>query len=119
MKYKLKRDLPFAKAGVPVMASRGNDLREGLQVYIAKAYVDKNFVDRATLEFSEQFDGKQFYIGGFDGLIKEGWIEEVKPREWWQVDTETGRFNTKQEADEWIKRSLTFPFKAVKVREVI
>ena len=60
MKYKLKRDLPFAKAGDNVEVNPGGCIP---------------FANYSSGTFSTSEE----YI---DKLIKEGWIEEVKPREW-------------------------------------
>ena len=66
MKYKLKKDLPFAKAGAEIVhiemsitQSRGYDLTsKGVRLWINK----------------EQ---------DLDDMMNEGWIERVKPREFW------------------------------------
>ena len=57
MKYKLKRDLPFAKAGTEV-----------------KLVNEKKAIE---------YNGYQCDI--YD--LRDGWIEEVKPREWYEVET--------------------------------
>lgn len=61
MKYKLKKDLPFAKAGDPVFLSCG-------------AFVVKDPYQNGRVLYIEDSTHK-------DKLINEGWIEEVKPRE--------------------------------------
>ncbi len=62
MEYKLKKDLPFAKAGTRVdeiLHRRGNNTLSFIRIGDCKCYLDAN---KAHI---------------FD------WIEEVKPREWW------------------------------------
>ena len=61
-KYRLAKDLPFAKAGTEVFQS-------------ANAFVVKD----------PKYQGQVLYIGELsdrDKLIEQGWIEEVKLREW-------------------------------------
>jgi hypothetical protein len=83
MKYRLKKDLPFAKAGSPVTGNSGEALSPEMQAYIEKQYFTTNFM----LAVPEQFlvNKKYYYIGSCEELLQEGWIEEVKPREWYIV----------------------------------
>jgi len=68
MKYKLKRDLPFAEAGTKVTSNDGGELvRDDYYAYV---------VNRST--------GGIAQLGLVKKLISEGWIE-VKPREWWVI----------------------------------
>ena len=57
MKYKLKKDLPFAKAGAEVILDKG--------VFY--------FVDGE----------RTWYLGQKIENNLDDWIEEVRPREWW------------------------------------
>ena len=60
MKYRLKKDLPFAKAG------------------------DKIFQDEINLKYYVNNNMGLFYVGSdINQLLSEGWIEEVKPREFY------------------------------------
>jgi len=105
MKYRLKKDLPFAKAG---------------------EIVDVN--DEADLWTVRPLDAKKDYpVCDIPENAKEEWIEEVKPREWYEVEiyepilgwrTVLGRFDTAQEAKIFAcsdQRNARF----IKVREVI
>ena len=69
MKYRLKKDLPFAKAG--------QELEEELPIEYNQSVLwyreDMGNNSRQTL--CRRFEIPQY--------IEEGWIEEVKPREWW------------------------------------
>ena len=65
MKYILKKDLPFTKAGHKVEVNPSGCLP---------------FVNYSTGVFSTTEE----YV---DKLLSEGWIEEVKPREWYEVET--------------------------------
>ena len=60
MKYKLKRDLPFAKAGKEVFE---DDASFYIEAEVGIIWCFAEIKDRHK-------------------LISEGWIEEVKPREW-------------------------------------
>jgi len=62
-KYKLKRELPFAKVGDEVFISSG-------------AFVVKDPYQLGQVLYIEDYKNKE-------KLITEGWIEEVKPREWY------------------------------------
>ena len=65
MKYKLKKDLPFAKAGA--------------EVEIGGQPLKLVWVMRVTKRKPDDL----IYIGTKNELIEGGWIEEVKPREFW------------------------------------
>ena len=67
MKYKLKRNLPFAKAGTEI----GLTPKGCIPISI------HNFTDLPKCDVSP-IDICEEYI---NELISEGWIEEVKPRE--------------------------------------
>ena len=67
MKYRLKRDLPFAKAGETVYA-------EEYGISVCDKRIDQLPNYRHT---QDQVDAE------VQRLISEGWIEEVKPREIW------------------------------------
>ena len=64
MKYRLKKDLPFAKAGAKIKPPQ----------------------DEGCAYDVENINGDWWCIGyeeELPKLISEGWIEEVKPREWY------------------------------------
>jgi len=102
MKYKLKRDLPFAKAGKEVKVNPTGCIP---------------FINYSSGEFATTEE----YV---DKLLSEGWIEEVKPREWWEIErTDVGfyyddRFGSYEEA-EGIRNSHYKNSRIIKVREVI
>ena len=60
MKYKLKKDLPFVKAGELLSFTE-----QTICIHTHRTF--KYYFDRSELQ----------------NLISEGWIEEVKPREIW------------------------------------
>ena len=66
MNYKLKRDLPFAEAGVKIYDMNGDPIDDltGCRVH------------------SELEGGAPIYIGNKEKLLAQGWIEPIKPREW-------------------------------------
>jgi len=84
MKYKLGKGLPFAKAGA--------------EVYMAVGY---NYI------CVKDHNGYEWYLGfqkELEKFIEDGWIEEVKPREFWiskmiTRDKIYGVFNTEFEAN--------------------
>ena len=71
MKYKLKKDLPFAKAGMNVRFSL--EVEQHPKFYLCSQDVtDFN-------SYWITFEGDR---DDLKGLIDEGWLEEIKPREW-------------------------------------
>jgi hypothetical protein len=101
MEYKLAKDLPYAKAGSKVKVTSTN------YVY---AYSTPQEV---------------FYMGIKDQLLKDGWIEEIKRREFWMIiEKSTGRVcqtsqNKKNLLDKW-KYEYSADFtEIIKAREVI
>ena len=95
MNYKLKRDLPFAKAGSEVVL-------EGDVVIVQEASKQRIAVrvEDDPDWYTYRFIGHKKNLNRF---IKEGWIEEVKPREWWKLYREglgllIANFKTKEEA---------------------
>ena len=62
MKYKWKRDLPFAKAGTEISIGKSNKTDSCFYFHRKSLFMDDD-----TFEF----------------LLSGGWIEEVKPREIW------------------------------------
>ena len=64
MKYLLKKDLPFAKAGAIVSVEKGAPI---------------TFIDKRNVEYACNYLGEK-------KLIEDGWIEEAKPREWWVLE---------------------------------
>ena len=93
MKYRLKKDLPFAKAGTEVYDDRYS--------YITV----KNLITK---------DGGSFFIGyDIKELLTTGWIEEVKPREWHISESNLEYFNKMYKEDYYPEINY------IKVREVI
>jgi hypothetical protein len=98
MKYILKKDLPFIKAGAEVESS----ISEGcIPVAI--------FKNNITVS-------KEYLIQ----LISDGWLEEVKPREW-KINIGTDGAAIFQDNEILLKfgRIDTPLIKSIKVREVI
>ena len=109
MEYQTARDLPFAEAGTKVELS----LSEGcipMSLY--------NIKD-CEVTISKEFIGQ---------LISEGWIEPIKPREWYEVETQRPdgtwsalsylRYYDKQGARDAVCR-CEMNARFIKVREVI
>ena len=98
MKYRLKKDLPFAKAGTmidDILHCRGISTLSYIEIGNCRCELDAN------------------KINIFD------WIEEIKPREWW-VNLynigEGGIFKTKEAANTVASSGRT---EIIKVREVL
>ena len=70
MKYRLKKDLPFADAGTEVWIDN-----------TWTAWIDANVY--APNYGVTEFETRKVMLGKSSTLVAEGWIEEVKPREWW------------------------------------
>ena len=106
MNYKLKRDLPFAEAGVKIYDMNGDPIDDltGCRVH------------------SELEGGAPIYIGNKEKLLVQGWIEEVEPREWW-VNMHKGSGNNYfcETKDEAIRTMWGVPEynHIIKVREVM
>ena len=101
MKYKLKKDLPFASAGTEV---RKHDL----------AMTSERPQWMWTVVDSE---GNHYRVGTQDTDMTE-WIEEVKPRERYMLEGINPIVTwTEQEKDEELGRNPTLKF--FKLREVI
>lgn len=103
MKYKLKKDLPFAKAGTEIWVD--NTLSGWIDAKIYEPQCGR-----------KEYRVDKIMLGTITNLLIEGWIEEVKPREW--------------EVNEWMgdiynKGSIIMTTadqiqpKRIKVREVI
>ena len=69
MKYRLAKDTLFVKAGASVIFYESEKSPE---------FVILKSGDKSTVELN--LYGKHRLVAR---LIKVGWIEEVKPREWW------------------------------------
>lgn len=67
MKYRLKKDLPFAEAGTKVQFLYASVKLSNVECYL-------NAGNNVTFRVTDEDE-----VGR---LFKEGWIEEVKPREW-------------------------------------
>jgi len=100
MEYKLKCDLPLAKAGTPINFF-GNGSSDKINIEVAEDGTLKIWITDIT-------------------RINE-WVEEVKPREWWEMDCESPspKFRSKSEVELFIKNNHYLTFKPIKVREVI
>ena len=106
MKYKLKKDLPFAKAGQTIAFTPS-------LLHITTLGIRKNYLfDRDDL----------------NELIKDGWIEEIKPRESWTIKdnnyeflNQTYLYGSYSEAERAFSlHKLSSPrYEIIKVREVL
>ncbi len=65
MKYRLKKDLPFAKVG------------EVIDMGICGTFENIHLRPNKTGECSED---------NLKMMLQDGWIEEIKPREWWVTE---------------------------------
>ena len=89
MKYRLKRDLPFAKAGDSVCLKIDT-------CYSAQLITGFIKDPHHTIYLKDKSD--------LENLISEGWIEEVKPREIWINEYKQGLlgsylFDSKESAE--------------------
>ena len=112
MKYKLKRDLPFAKAGaeVKIISVYSNEFPHSFYTLSIKGDLIKAWyrIEIPKDRFTE-------------------WIEEVKPREWYEIqgtiesDFWGYRFHSYKEAAEYMdKKSYNLKYYSIiKVREVL
>ena len=102
MKYILKKDLPFAKAGSEVTKEKlyvPNDPRE---CYLVDTYW-----------------GQRYVIGFVHDILTESFIEEVKPREWWVRILDENHIEITKNEIELAGWSFDRLSKIIKVREVI
>lgn len=114
MKYRLKKDLPFAKAGTKVYSCNGND---DFGIIEEDCFVICELKNH-TKDFSiYQYRGSLMFIGEKQNLIDEGWIEEVKPKEWYVKEFEGGSLSHMYDKREVLSQLLGG--RIFKVREVI
>lgn len=112
MKYILKKDLPWMKAGT-VFWFNGDTMKTEGKTLLAECYeTTRNFFFVEDDAFSEaNFEDNE-------------WVEKVKPREWYEIVFGTQlnqriRFDTLREAMEHNHKHFEFNnHKIVKVREV-
>ena len=103
MKYKLKKDLPFGKAGMDVQFSL--EVEQHPKLYLCSQDVtDFN-------SYWITFEGDR---DDLKGLITDGWIEEVKPREWYISETVVRDYG-RERKESFFKHDRS---DLVKVREV-
>ena len=116
-KYILAKDLPFAKRGTEVNVSG-----------------DRIFVQRGKSKLEACIDALELWDSTSENiqkelqrLIDEGWIEEVKPREWYEVERlmpngiwayESNRYDTEEDAISDYSGDKT-KLRVIKVREVL
>jgi len=96
MKYRLKKDLPFAKAGEIV-----------------------NYKDLGGDAINIELNGLCCYI---PNIVKGFWIEEVKPREWWVTehrDHSAGIVRRISASKEEEPECIVTNCEQIKVREVL
>ena len=100
MKYILKKDLPFAKAGAEVV------------------FNDKSLCFEVKSDRWSSDSGDYKFVGHSNksSLIKDGWIEEVKPREWIIEVTKEQQYIRPADAK---GRLYSSGSEIIKVREVI
>jgi len=111
MEYKLKKDLPFAKVG------DGNKL--------IMSDKDCFLTDKDGWNHPLCF-GQELFKDGVQRLLNEGWVEEVKPREWYEIIykdqhyrvSDHPAFNDLETAQEEAKH-CSKDLEVIKVREVI
>ena len=111
MKYKLKKDLPFAKAGDDIIVGK-TPMRKTIGI---------DFTMGEPTVFSA------ITTGDLEYLLADGWIEEVKPREWWEVEFQDAggnwvfngyRYKYEKQA-RYVATSTPQNARFIKVREVI
>ena len=71
MKYVLKKDLPFAKAGAEIEIGFDNNYDE-----LINSKKDK----KPAIYLKGQV--------GLQNLLNDGWVEEIKPKEWYLIKDE-------------------------------
>ena len=109
MRYRLKKDLPFAKVETDVYNFNANkNFNEGDE----EVYIPLTNTDIYKLRFVTP--NQMIYIGQLSELISRGWIEEVKPREWYAIDNDNPMFLHKD-----INTLKGNRKKIIKVREVL
>ena len=99
MKYQWKKEVPFAKAGT-------------------KVHITSTGCVPISLFNHADGTGSDICIDSLPQLIADGWIEEVKPREWYVLECNNPGLLWESEA---IKEQLAKNpnLKFIKVREVI
>jgi hypothetical protein len=102
MKYRLKKDLPFADAGTEVWIDN-----------TWTAWIDANVY--APNYGVTEFETRKVMLGKSSTLVAEGWIEEVKPREYWVAYNEDKILGVCKYDNETFVGTTHF----VKVREVL
>ena len=101
MKYKLKKDLPFAKAGEELIT-------DSICVYTMGDVFNAGAKRQTKL-----------YLGDILELTESGWIEEVKPREWYVGLTSQGFTCGIADNRDYFEHLERLPNKLIVVREVI
>ena len=107
MKYKLKRDLPFAKAGTKIEYRLKKD--EHYAIFLYSTDGD----DPSTYWIGLECDNRDLAK-----MISEGWIEEIQPREFWIAEYHNYQgkvFYSEQNA----QNSSNNLKEVIKVREVL
>ena len=102
-KYRLKKDLPFAKAGVEIEIGCNNNYDE-----LINSRKDKK---------------PAIYLKGqvsLQNLLNDGWVEEIKPREWYigVCDTYESLHDDYESAKKWGQTIKSQNQEIIKVREV-
>jgi len=111
-RYRTKRDMPLVKAGT--------------EVYSINYDCDYTF---RKITIGRDDYQLRIYVGTYDDIVKlidEGWIEEIKPREWWVLKPKDGVDNKArlyqsagQAGDDYQKEAGSGWFEIIKVREVL
>ncbi len=120
MQYKLLKDLPFAKAGMNLRIDEEHLLVDPEDFYLVGLKAKGKHQMLTGLIIG--------HIDDIPTLVIDGWIEEIKPREWYEVETQDsfghwqlytgGRYYTEEVARE-VACSLPQNARFIKVREVI
>jgi hypothetical protein len=101
--YRTAKELPYTKKGTPVIVNRANGV------------VIKADLFKANKKGENLTDIEYLYIGDLHDLLRGGWIEEVKPREFYVRVSN----NIPISVCEDIEPLRRFENEIVKVREVI
>ena len=103
MKYRLKKDLPFAKVG------------EVIDMGICGTFENIHLRPNKTGECRQN---------NLKMMRQDGWIEEIKPREWWVVRRYNvgivSGFDSESLAVSYVNQTNDSPkYQIIKVREVL
>ena len=116
-KYRLLKDLPYAKKGTEVRFNENRIFVQRGETHLEACIDALNFCGPNPELIQKELQR----------LIDEGWIEEVKPREWYEVERlmpngiwayESNRYDTEEDAISDYSGDKT-KLRVIKVREVL